>query len=331
MLLIGGKDVPSLLPMGACMDAMAAALATVARGGAILPLRQLLRIPQKAGILGTMPAYLESPDALGVKVITVFNGNEGTEYDSHQGVVLLFEPDHGSVVAIIDASSVTAIRTAAVSGVATRLLARDDASDLCLIGSGVQARTHLEAMLIARSITRVRLWSRNPEHARAFARAESARHEVDVEVMDTARDAVSGAHIVCTATSAREPVVEGAWLAPGTHVNAVGSSTSTARELDSAAVQRAKLFVDRRESTLNEAGDFLVPRGEGLIDDSHIIAELGDVLIGAHAGRQSREEVTLFKSLGLAVEDVAAAQHIYTAALARGVGVTVEMGGRRGA
>lgn len=329
MLLIGEKDVPSLLPMDACMDVMAAALATVARGGALLPLRHLLRIPQKAGILGTMPAYLESPDALGVKVITVFNSNEGTEYDSHQGVVLLFEPDHGSVVAIIDASSVTAIRTAAVSGVATRLLARDDASDLCIIGSGVQARTHLEAMRVARPIRRVRVWSRNVEHARAFARAESARFDIDVEVMNSARDAVVGADIVCTTTSSREPVVRGEWLAVGAHVNAVGSSTPNARELDSEAVRRSRLFVDRRESALNEAGDFIIPRSEGVIGDEHIIAELGDVVGDVHAGRASAEEVTLFKSLGLAVEDVAAAHHIYTAARAQGAGTAVYLGGRR--
>ncbi|MEO5813703.1 MAG: ornithine cyclodeaminase family protein [Gemmatimonadaceae bacterium] len=329
MRLITEKEVPGLLPMHECMDVMAGALSTLARGGAILPLRPLMRIPQKAGILGMMPAYMETPDALGVKIITVFNGNHGTEYDSHQGVVLLFEADHGSIVAIIDASSVTGIRTAAVSGVATRLLARADAHDLCIIGSGVQARTHLEAMLVARPVTRVRVWSRNAESARAFALAESARHGIAVEALDSARQAVDGADIICTTTSSREPVLEGEWIAPGAHVNAVGSSTSTARELDSAAVARASLYVDRRESTLNEAGDFLIPRSEGLIGDAHIRAELGELLLGTHAGRTSAGEITLFKSLGLAVEDVAAAHHIYAKALERNVGTTVEMGGKR--
>ena len=315
--------------MDECMDVMAGALTTLAKGGAILPLRPLMRIPQKAGILGMMPAYMETPDALGVKVITVFNGNHGTEYDSHQGVVLLFEADHGSIVAVIDASSVTAIRTAAVSGVATRLLARSDAHDLCILGSGVQARTHLEAMLVARPVTRVRVWSRNADSARAFAQAASQRHGVAVEPMDSAKKAAEGADIICTTTSSREPILEGAWISPGTHINAVGSSTSTARELDSAAVVRAKLYVDRRESAVNEAGDFLIPKSEGVVSDAHIRAELGELLVGSHKGRESDDEITLFKSLGLAVEDVAAAHHIYARAVERGVGTSVEMGGKR--
>lgn len=315
--------------MHECMDVMASALTTLASGGAILPLRPLMRIPQKAGILGMMPAYMDTPDALGVKVITVFNGNHGTEYDSHQGVVLLFEADHGSIVAVIDASSVTAIRTAAVSGVATRLLARADAHDLCILGSGVQARTHLEAMLVARPVTRIRVWSRNAESARAFARVESKRHGILVQAMDTAKAAVEAADIICTTTSSREPILQGDWISPGAHVNAVGSSTPTARELDSAAVARAKLYVDRRESALNEAGDFLIPKSEGLIGDAHIRAELGELLLGTHTGRETRDEITLFKSLGLAVEDVAAAHHIYARAVERGVGTSVEMGGKR--
>ena len=329
MRIITESEVPGLLPMAECMDVMAGALTTLAKGGAILPLRPLMRIPPKAGILGMMPAYMDAPDAMGVKVITVFNGNHGTEYDSHQGVVLLFEAHHGSIVAVIDASSVTAIRTAAVSGVATRLLARADASDLCILGSGVQARTHLDAMRIARPLTRVRVWSRNAESAREFARVESKRHGIAVEAIESARQAVEGASIICTTTSAREPILEGAWIAPGAHINAVGSSTPTARELDSAAVARANLYVDRRESTLNEAGDFLIPKSEGLIEDTHIRAELGELLLGTKQGRESADDITLFKSLGLAVEDVAAAHYIYARAVERGVGTTVEMGGKR--
>jgi ornithine cyclodeaminase/alanine dehydrogenase-like protein (mu-crystallin family) len=329
MRIITEAQVTSLLPMRECMDVMASALATLARGGAILPLRPLMRIPQRAGILGMMPAYLETPDALGVKIITVFNGNHGTEYDSHQGVVLLFEAAHGSVVAVIDASSVTAIRTAAVSGVATRVLAREDAHDLCILGSGVQARTHLDAMLVARPVTRVRVWSRNADAARAFASAASERHGIVVEPMATAKDAVAGADIICTTTSAPEPILEGEWLAAGAHINAVGSSTPTARELDSNAVARAHLFVDRRESALNEAGDFLIPKSEGVIGDEHIRAELGEILLGTKSGRESASEITLFKSLGLAVEDVAAAEYIYSQAVKLDVGTVVEMGGRR--
>jgi ornithine cyclodeaminase/alanine dehydrogenase-like protein (mu-crystallin family) len=311
------------------MNVMANALSTLARGGAVLPLRPMLRLPQQAGIMGMMPAYLDSPASLGVKVITVFNSNHGTEYDSHQGAVLLFDTKHGSLVALIDASSLTAIRTAAVSGVATRLLARDNAGDLCILGSGVQARTHLEAMMLVRRITRVRVWSRSAEHAQAFARAASAWHGISVEAVESARDAVAGADIICTTTSSREPVLNGEWIAPGAHINAVGSSMATARELDTAAVRNARLFVDRRESTINEAGDFLIPKSECAIGDDHIVAEIGEILVGTHAGRASAAEITLFKSLGLAVEDVAAAHHIHSQAVKRGVGTAVDLGGRR--
>lgn len=330
VLIVDQATVPTLLRMDECMTVMAEALSTLARGGAVVPLRPMLWLPDKSGLLGMMPGYIDSPRSLGIKLITVFNANHGTKYDSHQGVVLLFEVEHGSLVAIIDASSITAIRTAAVSGVATRLLANADAHDLCIIGSGVQARTHLEAMLIARpTIARVRVWSRNAVHALAFAKAASARHQLDVEPMDDAEAAVRGADIVCTTTSAREPVVHGEWLSPGVHLNVVGSSTAAAREVDSDAVARACLFVDRRESALNEAGDILIPMREGRFDASHIRAELGELLIGTQAGRKFGSDITLFKSLGLSVEDVAAAHLIHARAQEAGLGTSIEIGGIR--
>jgi ornithine cyclodeaminase/alanine dehydrogenase-like protein (mu-crystallin family) len=175
----------------------------------------------------------------------------------------------------------------------------------------------------------VRVWSRDAGRARAFAERAAARFALPVDVVDTARDAVAGAHVVCTVTSAREPVLRGEWLAPGAHVNAVGASLPTARELDTEAVRRARLFVDRRESALNEAGEFLIPKGEGAVDDSHIAGEIGELLLGRVQGRRSADEVTLFKSLGLAVEDVAAAHHVHMRALAAGAGTRVEFGGER--
>ncbi|MGQ0601104.1 MAG: ornithine cyclodeaminase family protein, partial [Anaerolineales bacterium] len=204
-----------------------------------------------------------------------------------------------------------------------------NADDLAILGAGVQARTHLEAMLLARSIRRVRLWSRDPEHARQFAERESQRHNMSVEPMATAREAVTGADLICTTTSAKEPVLLGEWLAPGAHINAVGSSVPFTRELDTAAMVKSKLFVDRRESTLNEAGDFLFPKKEGAITDDHIRGELGELLLGKMNGRESADEITLFKSLGLAVEDLASAHHIYQRAMERGIGVAVELGGSR--
>ena len=322
VLVLSHADVVRLLPMAACIEIMAETLRATCRGGAVLPLRSVVWMPDRTGMIGLMPGFLDPPRSLGLKVVSIFPGNHAAGYDSHQGVVMLFDTAHGTPVAIIDASSITAIRTAAVSGVATRALARDDAGDLAILGSGVQAATHLAAMRAVRPLRRVRVWSRDPAHARRFAEASP----VAVEVMATPRAAVEGADLVCTTTAARDPILEGAWLAPGAHVNAVGACFATTRELDTAAVARARLIVDRRESALAESGEFLIARAEGAIDDAHIAGELGDVLLGRIAGRRSGDEVTLFKSLGIAIEDLAAAHHVYTQALATGGGVSVPLG-----
>lgn len=322
VLVISHADVVRLLPMDACIKVMAEALRTTSQGGAVLPLRSMVWMPDRTGMIGLMPGYLDQPRSLGLKVVSIFPGNHAAGYDSHQGVVMLFETQHGTPIAIIDASSITAIRTAAVSGVATDALARADAGDLAILGSGVQAATHLAAMRAVRPLRRVRVWSRNPDHAHAFAQASS----IAVEVMATPRAAVEGADLICTTTAAREPILEGAWLAPGAHVNAVGACFATARELDAAAVARARLIVDRVESARAEAGDFLIAKAEGAVGDDHIAGELGDVLLGRLAGRRAAEEVTLFKSLGIAIEDLASAHYIYTQALATGGGVSVPLG-----
>jgi ornithine cyclodeaminase len=329
VLIINQREVTELLPMGECIDVMAEALKALARGNVILPLRPVMWLPEKVGALGMMPGYMGDVATMGVKVVSVFPGNHGTEYDSHMGTVLLFETAHGQLQAILDASQITATRTAGVTGAATRLLARDDAGDLAILGSGVQARSHLEAMLAVRRIRRIRVWSRNYDHAVQFAEAESRRHNVGIEPVPTAQEAVSGADIICTTTAAPEPILRGEWIAAGAHINAVGSSVPFSREMDTAAVVKSRLFVDRRESTLNEAGDFLFPKQEGAISDDHILGEVGEVLIGKVVGRQSPQEITLFKSLGLAVEDVAAARHVYQKAIAQGRGTWVELGGSR--
>jgi alanine dehydrogenase len=329
VLVVSQDDVPDLLPMSECIDAMAEALAALTRGDAVLPLRSVLWLPDDRGALVTMPSLLPKAGALGVKVITAFPGNQDTEFDSHQGAVLLFEAEHGLPVMIADATAITAIRTAAVSGLATKLLAREDARDLAIIGSGTQASTHLEAMRTVRDITRIRVWSRSTERVRAFASRESARHGVEVQPVGSAREAVEGADLICTCTSATEPVVLGSWVSPGAHVNAVGSADPTARELDTDLVVRSRFYVDRRESAQNEAGDFLIPRDQGAVGDDHIVAELGEVVLGKAPGRSSPEEITVFKSLGLAVEDVASAQLVHHKAAATGRGTRIELGGRR--
>lgn len=330
VLVINHREVRELLPVADCIAVLEQAFVTLAQGDAVQPLRWPLWLPDRSGLLGMMPGYVgDDIGMMGIKTVSVMPGNHGTEYDSHQGTVMLFEKEHGVLRAIVDASEITAIRTAAASGVATKLLARPDASDLAIVGSGVQARSHLQAMLAVRTIDRVRVYSPNPERRQAYA--AWAKHElgVDVEVMPDVESAVRNAEIICTTTSAREPVLLGEWLALGTHINAVGSSVPHARELDTAAVVRSRLYVDWRESTVNESGDYLFPLQEGAIDESHIAGELGEVLLGQVEGRQSPDEITLFKSLGLAIEDIAATHAVYTRAVAQNVGQFVEIGRKR--
>jgi ornithine cyclodeaminase/alanine dehydrogenase-like protein (mu-crystallin family) len=309
LLFLNRTEIEALLPMAECIEVVEEALRALTRGEAVQPLRSALWMPDRHGLLGVMPGILGSlggdDPVTGVKVITVMPGNHAHGEESHQGVVVLFEQERGRPLAILDATAVTAIRTAAASAVATRALAREDAGDLAILGSGTQARTHLEAMRAVRTLRRVRVWSRNPESARRFAQEEG------IETAASAREAVQGADLICTVTASMEPVLHGDWIYPGAHVNAVGACTPRARELDAAAVARSRLFVDRRESALAEAGDFLLAREEGAVTDSHILGELGEVLEGRVPGRQSAEEVTLFKSLGIAVEDLAAGRHVY--------------------
>lgn len=307
LLFLSAADVRRLLAMPACIDLMADTLAALARGESRNPLRSVVRLPDEGQILALMPASLGPGRPFGAKAISVVPANRAAGIESHQGFVVVFDSEHGTPVAIVDASAVTAIRTAAVSGVATRLLARDDAHDLAILGSGTQARTHLAAMLAVRSIERVRAWSPHRDRLLKFVNAARRANGVTIEPADSARDAIEGADIVCTVTASPVPVLLGDWLAPGCHVNAVGSSTPAARELDTEAVRRSRLYVDRRESALAEAGDLLAAIREGAVGEGHIVGEIGAVLIDAAPGRGSRQEITLFKSLGLAVEDLAAA------------------------
>lgn len=329
VLIINQTEVQQLLPIDQCIAAMEDTLTALAHGKAMNPLRQVLHLPDNRGLLGIMPGYVESLNSFGLKVVSVFHNNKGTEHDSHQGAVLVFDADHGSLKAIVDGSSITAIRTAAVSGVATKLLARRDAVNLAILGSGVQAHAHVNAMLVARPIKHVRVWSPNSDHAAAFAQSISQKRVLKVTSTTSAGDAVKGVDIVCTTTSAREPVLMGEWLGPGVHINAVGSSIPLARELDTEAVAKSRLFVDRLESALNEAGDYLIPRNEGIIGDRHIQGEIGEILSGQIVGRRTDDEITLFKSLGLAVEDIASAHLVYEKALRYGAGTWVEFGGNR--
>ncbi len=307
-------EVRRLLPMPECIDAMAAALTSLGRGEVHNPLRFVVRPPDHPGLMGLMPAYRRGDAPLwSLKALTIFPGNSARGLDSHQGFVALFDGETGAPRAIMNAGGITAVRTAAVSGVATRLLARDDVKTLAILGTGTQARSHLDAMQAVRSFERVVVWS------------ASGRSLDGAESVDSAEEAVRAADVLCTVTSLAEPIVERSWLRPGVHINAVGSSIPTTRELDTQTMVDAALFVDRRESTLNEAGDFLVPQREGAIGPDHIRAELGELLLGAGEGRRSADEITVFKSLGLAVEDLAAAEYVLQRAEAENVGSLVSL------
>lgn len=325
LLVLNHAEVEQLMPVAACIEVMAEALAALANGQVHQPLRMVVRPPDAAGLMGLMPAYMsgERP-AYGLKAVCIFPQNSKIGKDAHQGSVMLFSAETGEMLALMNASAITAIRTAAVSGVATRLLAREQAGDLAIIGSGVQARTHLAAMAAVRPIRRARVASRAPANVQKFVSEMSPHYNFPIEPVESVEAAVRGADIIVTATTAATPVLHRDWVAPGAHLNVVGSSIPTTREVDTATMAAASLFVDRRESTLNEAGDYLFAAREGGIGPDHIKAEIGEVLVGAKPGRMSPAEITLFKSLGLAVEDLASAEYLYRQAQKEGAGTWVE-------
>jgi len=325
LLVVTHDEVEQLLPMADCIELMEQTLASLARGEFHLPLRMVVRPPGAAGLIAMMPAYKTTePAAYGLKAICVFPDNPARGKDAHQGGVLLFSGETGELLALINASAITAIRTAAVSGVATRTLSRSDACQLTIIGAGVQARSHLEAIACVRAVERVRVVSRTAGGAEQFVREVSPAYSFPVEVAPTVEAALKGADMIVTVTNALEPVVRLDWISPGAHINAVGSYSPASREIDSATMKAASLFVDRRESALNEAGDYLLAAAEGAIGPEHIKAELGEVLAGFKGGRQSADEITLFKSLGVAVEDLDAAEFIFRQAQRKEVGAWTE-------
>jgi ornithine cyclodeaminase len=281
-------------------------------------------MPAARGMLGNMPGYLADPECFGVKLVSLMPRSDPSPYSSHLGVVVLFESEHGSPVAIIDAAEITTIRTAAASALATRLLARPDAGDLAILGAGEQARSHLEAMLTGRALRRIRVWARDRRKAEDFARAEGARHRVAIEASDSVPAAVENADIICTLTKAREPILFGDSIANGAHLNVVGSSIATAAEIDTSAVVRSRFFVDCRHSTVNEGGEYLRALESGAIGPEHIAAEIGEVANATKVGRTSPHEVTLYKSLGLAPQDLACAYNVLEKARSAGIGQVIE-------
>jgi ornithine cyclodeaminase/alanine dehydrogenase-like protein (mu-crystallin family) len=301
VLILNEHEVRELLTMAECIEAMGEVLRSLARGELHQPLRPVTRPPQSDTLMGLMPAFRGGDrPAWSLKEIVIAPQNPARGLDAHQGAVLLHDGETGQLRALLNASAITEIRTAAVSAVATRALARPDSQVVAILGGGVQARSHDEAMRAVLPTAEIRTWKR----------ADGGTPEAILREAD----------VVCTCTSAREPILELGWLKPGAHVNAVGSSVPSARELDAETVAAATLVVDRRESALNEAGDLLLA-GFG---EDRIAAELGEVLVGAHPGRTGADELTVFKSLGLGVEDLAAAELVVRKARERGAGTEVE-------
>ena len=319
MIVLSEHDVRELLDMESCIEAMTEVLASLARGELHNPLRSIMRPPGAETLLGLMPAFRggTSP-AYGLKEIVIVPSNPARGLDTHMGGVLLHDGDTGELLSISNASPITEIRTAAVSAVATRALAKPSAQRVAILGAGAQARGHVHAMRAVLDDPEIRIWARRLEAAEELA------GEVGATVSPSVDAALFGSEVVCTTTAAAEPIIEKRWLATGAHINAVGSCFPSTRELDSETVAGSSYFTDRRESCLNEAGDYVLAAAEGAIGPDHIKAELGEVLAGMHPGREHEDELTIFESLGIAVEDLASAELVTRRARERGLGVEAE-------
>ncbi len=314
-------EVRRLLTPDRALTLMEGVLQDLSAGRAQAPLRSACLVGPEARRMGVMPGGLGEA-GFGVKVLSLFPGNSRRGLSSHLGLVALFDADDGRPLAVLEASSLTAVRTAAVSALATRLLARPSACDLALLGSGEQAASHLEAIARVRPLRRVRVWSRRTANAEAFA----ARHD-GVEAVASVAEAVADADIICTLTGARTPILKGDWVSAGAHINAVGACTPDAAEVDETLVRRARYVVDLRLSAEAEAGEYLAARASGAIGAGHILGEIGEVAAGRTAPRRNPSDITLFKSLGNAAEDLAAARFVFDRAVESGAGVEVDLAG----
>jgi ornithine cyclodeaminase len=324
--VLSAEDIYRLLPPEACATTMREALAAMARGQVHQPARRpVLTPPDAAGLLGLMPAYLTTPKALyGLKAVCVFPGNTAKGLDAHQGAVLLFSGETGQALALLNASAITEVRSAAVSAVATGLLARPDATELAVLGTGVQGKAHIRALARVRPFKRIRVAARVLEKTKHVCSALEHELGLPVEACATAEEAVVGADVVVTATDSTQPVLRREWLSPGCHVNAVGAAVATSREIDGDTMAACAVFADSVAAVSAEAGDYLMARAEGAIGPDHLRASIGDVLIGSAPGRTDDHEITLFESVGLAVEDQAAARYALARAEDLGLGSRVD-------
>jgi len=326
VLFISRKDVESILSMRETIEAVEKAFREHGLGTVSMPLRPVIRVDRQKGMVAFMPAYLEGMESLGIKVVSVYADNP-SKYNlpTIQGIVLLNDPKTGTVVAIMDGAFLTAMRTGAASGVATKYLASKNAKVVGVIGTGVQGRTQVAGVCEVRAIEKVKAYDVIPDRCSTFCKQVSADLKVDAVPVSSPELAVKDSDIVVTASTSKTPVLNGDWLDKGTHVNAIGSHTPDSRELDATAIKRAKVVVDSRDAALKEAGDLMIPISQGIISPDHIYAELGEIITGRKIGRESEDDITLFKSQGLAIQDVSAASKVYEIAVKKGLGKTLEL------
>lgn len=323
--LLTEAHVKDLLPMHELIGAMETALARFSAGEVLQPVRTVLSVGPTRAFFGLMPAYVERMNCLGAKLVTVFNGNHQRGLPSHLATILLLDPDTGALLAVMDGRYITEARTAAVSAVSARYLAAPDAGTLALIGSGVQARSHLEAYAAVCTLRDVRVWSPRAASREQFVRDTNGHAGVPVRACDSAEQATSGADLVVLATASPTPVVESAWIADGAHVVSVGACRPDQREMAPELVARARVFVDSRAAAVVESGDVVQGMREGRFDERHIAGEVGEVVLERVSGRTSADQVTIFKSLGMAVEDVVTADLVYRRAVEQEIGTSLEL------
>ena len=325
MLVLSEKQVQSLIDLDELIAALEQAHIQYSTGKAVMPVRLVVPLPQIQGRITSMPGYLNEDKALGMKVVTYFQDNPKQNLPAILATIMLFSSDTGKMIAAMDGGYITAIRTACASALATRTLANPDTPVLGILGAGVQARAHSLALTRVRRLHRIKLYSPSGESARKIKQDLEKPGGIPIEVVDLAQAAVRGSDLLVTVTTAKNPIVQVEWLKPGVHINAVGSHRPDLREIDGATLKRAKVVVDSRAAVMAECGDILLALKEQSIGATDIHGEIGEILAGTKAGRSSPGEVTLYKSVGIAIQDVAAAQLVYRKALERNVGTHVEI------
>jgi len=325
MRILTATDVARLLPYSRCIPAMREVMQLTSERAVVLPLRQFMNVPGTAGKLGLMPGYVSKPASFGVKIVSKFPRPPGAAHGSHVGAVMLFDAAEGLPLALLDGGMLTAIRTASTTAMATDVLARAEARSLLMVGCGEEAEHHFAALREVRAFERLAVWGRDAGRASAFAARMSRRHGRQVEAASDLATAVSSADVICTVTSATTPILRGEWLRPGQHVNLVGAAIATSAEADAEVVRRSRFYCDYREAAMAAAGELLDAIRSGVVTESQLRGEIGEVLLGRIPGRESADDITLYKSLGVTSQDLAAAQIVHAAALQQGVGLDVEL------